>query len=76
MRLWDDKGFRAALSEGERRRYDELYDQSTSAAFDRLGAAFDDLIASIAEAYSIGRWCDRLEALLTRIRKLVQERDG
>ncbi|MFA5407673.1 MAG: hypothetical protein WC343_02765 [Bacilli bacterium] len=76
MRLWTDGGFRASLSEREREQYDELYDQSTSAAFDRLGAAFDDLIASIAEAYSIGRWCDRLEALLTRIRKLVQERDG
>ena len=66
MRLWDDKEFRAALSEEERRRYDELYEQSTSAAFDRLGSTFRDLCAAIEETFPIGRWCRRLNNLLAK----------
>jgi len=62
--------FRASLSEEERSRYDDLYEQTASAAFERFWAAFDDLIAAIAEAYPIDRWCARLQGLAVRVRRL------
>ena len=70
MRLWTDEEFRASLSEEERSQYDDLYEQTSSAAFERFGAAVGDLGVSIAEAYPIDQWCARLQGLVVRVRRL------